>query len=115
MKKTVIYSSSVEHCMSLMRLGGWALCSTKKYRVKAITGKSKVKHTKARVEQFRKELAVIEKLILTDKSSLPVAISTQDRGWMTFPRKSLLPLIQKALLAYKEFLNPSGYISMAAN
>ncbi len=28
---------------------------------------------------------------------------------MTFPRKSLLPLIQKALLAYKEFLNPSGY------
>ena len=65
-----------------------------------------MKHTKQKLDLFDEEL---DKLVITDKSALPVAISAQDRSGMTFPHTNILPLIQKALITFKEFLNPQCY------
>ncbi len=95
--------------VSLLRLGGWALFSAKSYRERALKKKSRINHTAGTLKQYSAELKVLEYLVMTDKSDLPVGITAQDRGGMTFPHPSLLPYIQSANQMFKELLNLESY------
>ena len=88
--------------VSLMRLGGWALCSCIQYREKALKGKSKTKHTPLKIEAQTAELHVLKALVMTNKDKLPMALSSQDCGFMAFPHEILLPFLRNAIITTKE-------------
>ena len=93
--------------VALLRLGGWALFSCLSYRKNALKGKSKIKHTTKKLEEFKSELKLLEALVDKNKTHLPKAISSQDRGYMTLPCPSLMPYLKVLNKAIKRCINPS--------
>ena len=82
--------------VSMLRLGGWVLFSCIDYRERAIKNKTKIKHTADKLQSYSTELRVLQSLVDVEKKTLPIGITAQDRGSMTFPKYSLLHYIQFA-------------------
>ncbi len=95
--------------VSLMRLGGWALFSAKKYRERALKHETKTKLTASKLQVYQKEIKVLESVVMSNKSELPIGIAAKDRGKLTLPHPSLVPFLRKANTAFKESLNHQCY------
>ena len=95
--------------VALLRLGGWALYSCTNYRRNALKNKSRIKHTSQKLKVYQAELKILEALVDDRKVGLPSAITAQDRGYMTFPRPSMMPFIKELNKTIKKWINPLSY------
>ncbi len=68
-----------------------AAFSCMQYRKNAIKGKSKIKHTEEKLHAYQTELQILEGMVDDKKVDLPIAITAQDCGSMTFPCPLMMP------------------------
>ena len=91
--------------VALLRLGGWAILSSIKYRQKHIG------QNLGNVVKYGEELELLNALRLPneDKTELPDALNYLDRGGLTFPKVELLPYLQAVEACMLEILNDKNY------
>lgn len=88
---------------SLYRLGGFALFSAIKFRRQQLGVNNEMS------EKFRTEHVFLLQMRDNEKSDLPPAIHTQDRGGMTFVNPKLIPFIRNSVAEIRKLMNYQEY------
>ena len=94
---------------SLYRLFGFSLFVSIRFRKRALFGRLRTRYTYTRRQKYRQQYIILLSLKEQEKSVLPACIKFQDRGKMTFPHHSFLPLARSCSMAIKSHLNSTSF------
>ncbi len=97
-----------DHDASVIRVSGFALHSSIHFRRKAL-GRLCSRYTAKSLEQFVRELWLLEKMKATNKSFVPTALKFQDRGCMVIMHPVLLPFGHSLFSSVRSYVNYKSY------
>ncbi len=93
---------------SVIRVPGFALHSSIQFRRKTL-GRLRSRYTAKSLEQFARELWLLEKMKATNKSFVPPVLKFQDRGRMVIMHPVLLPFGHSLFSSVRSYVNYKSY------
>ena len=98
---------------SIVRVAGFALHATIKYRKDALLPKNRHKHSSDACCHFSKELELLKRIKCPDddKSFMPSVVQFQDRGGMTIMHPAMLEFGHRVFTTVKSTVNYTSYMS----